>query len=130
MRVGDGMDEPIGRAIAVYARELAAWRRGRYQDDLRDRRNLQSAEGLDELAAYVESLSNDDPRLRRLADLALVGERFEPGQQSAYELGRFRFYSADATLEGLLDNLVEWAEADAGERGHFGGMQVPGDEPW
>lgn len=124
------MDEQIGRAIAAYARELAAWRRGRYQDDLRDRRNLQCADGLEEFATYVESLPNDDNHLHRLGQLALHGERFEPGQQTAYELGRFRFYSADATLEGLLENLVELAEKDAGEYGRFGGPQVPGDEPW
>jgi hypothetical protein len=124
------MDEQIGRAIAAYARELAAWRRGRYQDDLRDRRNLQSAEGLEEFAGYVESLPPDEPRLQRLGQLALRGERFEPGQQTAYELGRFRFYSADATLEGLLDNLVDLAEKDAGEHGRFGGKQSPGDDPW
>jgi hypothetical protein len=124
------MDETIGRAVADYARSLADWRRQRYQDDLRDRRNLRSADGLTEFAVYVEQLPSDEPRLTRLAKLALQGERFEPGQMTAYELGRFRFYAEDATLDGLLDQLVELAEADHREHGRFGGPQVPGDEPW
>jgi hypothetical protein len=124
------MEDVIGSAIADYARMLATWRRGRFQDDLRDRRNLRSADGLDEFAAYVERLPPDEPRLKRLAALDLHGERFEPGQQTAYEMGRFRFYAEDATLDGLLDLLVDLAEADAREHGRFGGPQVPGDEPW
>jgi hypothetical protein len=124
------MEERIGRALAEYARTLAAWRRQRFQDALRDRRNLRSADGLGEFAVYVEQLPGDEPRLVRLAQLTLQGERFEPGQMTAYELGRFRFYAEDATLDGLLDQLIELAEADHRERGHFGGPQVPGDEPW
>ena len=55
---------------------------------------------------------------------------FEPTQQVAYEMGRFRFYSEDATLDGFLTLLVELAEADRREHGVFGGPQVAGDNPW
>lgn len=120
----------IGRLLADYARALADWRRARYQDDLRDRRNLQSADGLTAFAAFVDGLPADDPRLVRLAELSLRGEAFDPGQRTAYELGRFRFYASDATFDGMLSLLVELAEADHREHGQFGGPQVPGDDPW
>jgi hypothetical protein len=124
------MDDVMGRAFASYARSVAEWRRRRYDDDLRDRRNLRSADALEELAAFVEALPPDDPRLVRLAQLCLHGEVFEPSQQAAYELGRFRFFSEEATMDGFLTQLVELAEADHREHGRFGGPQVPGDEPW
>lgn len=123
-------DQIVASALASYVRTLAGWRRARFNDDLRDARNLRSADGLDELAVFIESLPLDDDRLHRLRTLCLHGEVFEAGQQLAYEMGRFRFYTADATLDGFLDRMVELAEADAGEHGRFGGKQVPGDDPW
>lgn len=124
------MTSAIHEAIANYLREIASWRRRRYQDDLRDPRNLQSAAALEALAGYVCSLPPDDPRLQRLGALAMEGEVFAPGQQTAYEIGRFHFFSTAATFDGFLDHLVELAEADRNERGQFGGPQVPGDNPW
>jgi hypothetical protein len=120
----------IRAEFAAYARSIAEWRRGRYNDDLRDRRNLQSANGLDELARFVTDLPEDDSRLAKLSEYCMRGEAFEPGQQVHYELGRFRFFSPDVTLDGFLDLLVELAEADKGERGQFGGPQIPDDNPW
>src|SRR5687768_722879 len=78
--------------FAEYLTGLGQWRRTRYQDDLRDPRNLVSAEGIDELAAYVRTLPDDDPRVTELDRLMRVGEQLEVGQQSAYEIGRFRFF--------------------------------------
>ena len=124
------MDDMVGRAFADYARSVAEWRRRRYDDDLRDRRNLRSAAALEEFAAFVEALPPDDERLVRLGQLCVRGELFEPTQQLAYELGRFRFYTEEATLDGFLTQLVELAEADAREHGQFGGPQAPGDNPW
>lgn len=124
------MDEVTRRAFAQYTRAVAEWRRRRYDDDLRDRRNLRSADALDEFADYVESLPTDDERLVRLGQLCLRGETFELSQRAAYELGRFRFFSEDATLDGFLDQLVQLAEADRREHGRFGGLQVLGDNPW
>lgn len=124
------MEVGIGRVLAEYARSLAEWRRSRYQDDLRDRRNLQSADGLEAFAAFVAGLPDGDPRLLRLTELSLRGDAFDPGQRTAYELGRFRFYVPDATLDGMLDQLVVLAEADHREQGRFGGPQVAGDDPW
>lgn len=120
----------VRTGFAAYARSIAEWRRSRYNDDLRDRRNLQSADGLDELALYVSNLPDDDLRIQRLGELCLRGEAFEPGQQVHYELGRFRFFSPDVTLDGFLELLVELAGADRGEHGQFGGPQIPDDNPW
>jgi hypothetical protein len=116
--------------IGDYLRSIAAWRRQRYQDDLRDSRNLQSASALEELAAYIATLPPTDERLQHLKRLAVEGEMFVPGQQTAYEIGRFRFFSEEATLDGFLERIVELALADRNEQGRFGGPQVPGDEPW
>src|SRR5215208_6485117 len=124
------MDELVGQAFAEYIRAVADWRRRRYDDDLRDKRNLRSADALEEFAAFIESLSADDDRLARLGQICMRGETFEPTQQVAYELGRFRFYTEEATLDGFLTHLVELAEADAREHGQFGGLQAPGDNPW
>jgi hypothetical protein len=124
------MDTLINEAFARYLRDVAGWRRRRYQDDLRDPRNLQSAAALEALANYICRLPPSDPRLQRLSALALEGETFVPGQQTAYEIGRFHFFSTEATFDGFLDRLVELAEADRTERGQFGGPQVPGDNPW
>ncbi len=124
------METPIRRALAEYLRSVAAWRRARYDDDLRDRRNLQSAAALEAFASYVESMPDEDARLTRLAELGLSGEWFEAGQQTAYEVGRFHFHATDATFDGFLDRMVELAEQDRREMGHFGGRQAPGDDPW
>src|SRR5215213_6222048 len=124
------MDELVGQAFAEYIRAVADWRRRRYDDDLRDKRNLRSADALEEFAAFIVALPADDERLNRLGQLCMRGEVFEPTQQVAYELGRFRFYTEEATLDGFLNQLVELAEVDAREHGRFGGPQVPGDDPW
>jgi len=123
-------DFDLRPSLAGHIRSIADWRRSRYQDDLRDPRNLVSASGLDELAAWVMALPDDDPRIATLSKYASEGEFFVPGQQALYELGRFRFFSPDTEFDAFLDQLAELAVADHVERGHFGGKQVPGDEPW
>ena len=121
---------PIANLIADYLMQIADWRRMRFEDDLRDRRNLVSAEGIRDLAGHIRALPDDDPRLARLDHLWRRGESIEVGQQAAYEIGRFRFFAPATTFEAFLDDIVGLAEADRGEAGRFGGRQVPGDEPW
>jgi hypothetical protein len=116
--------------FAEYLTGLAGWRRARYQDDLHDPRNLISAAGIDELAAFVGSLPDDDPRVIELDRLLRVGEQVEVGQQAAYEIGRFRFFIPETELDTFLDQIVDLARADRNERGHFGGKMAPGDDPW
>jgi hypothetical protein len=120
----------LRESIAAYIRQLSNWRRARYDDDLRDPRNLRSADALQEFAAFILDLPIDEPRLTTLARLASDGEVFVPGQQTAYELGRFHFHDQTTTFDGFLSLLVELAGQDAGESGRFGGRQAPGDDPW
>ena len=117
-------------ALRSYLRGIADWRRQRAREYDRDPRNTRTADGLEELADAIDALPVDDPRLLRLGLLGLRGERFEPGQQLHYEVGRFRFHNADVTTDGFLTTMVELAEIDMREQGEFGGPQVPGDEPW
>jgi hypothetical protein len=121
---------PVQTLIAEYLIQLADWRRMRFQDDLRDPRNLRSAEGIEALAAHVRSLPKVDARLKELERLWRRGEQIEVGQQAAYEIGRFRFFIPDTELDAFVDEIVDLARADANEHGQFGGKQVPGDDPW
>lgn len=120
----------IRPSFAAFCRTLATWRRTRYEDDLRDRRNLVSADGLRVLADHITSLPASDPRIVSLTRLAAQGDEFLPGQQTLYELGRFRFFEPTAEVDGFIDQLVELSMSDRGEAGRFGGKQVPGDDPW
>ena len=119
-----------GRLMADLLRQTAAWRRRKAEEYDRDARNLRAAAGLEELADFVLALPEGDPRLHRLGRLAVAGEVFQPGQQTLYEIGRFRFFHDAAGLDAFLDRLVELAEADAGEQGRFGGRLPEGDDPW
>jgi len=116
--------------ITDYLRNVAVWRRQRAQDDLHDARNLRSAAALESFADYILNLPEDEERIQALDRLAVEGESFVPGQQTAYEIGRFHFFSEESSFDAFLSWLVELAEADRGEHGRFGGRQVPGDDPW
>lgn len=118
------------QAIADYMRQVGAWRRRKAEEYDRDARNLRCAAGLDDLADVVLALPPADERLAVLARLAMTEGLFTPGQQTSYEIGRFRFHSDAATCDAFLDRLVELASADAGEHGRFGGRLPPGDDPW
>jgi hypothetical protein len=124
------------RIISERILTIAEWRRQRGQQDLLGlgpqvaRRSERSAAGLDDLAGAVATLAPDDPRLTRITVLTFSGGYFDPGATMLHELGRFRFHDPDASLDGMIDRMVELAELDHSERDHLGGMQVPGDNPW
>jgi hypothetical protein len=118
------------RSVAEFARATAEWRRRKAEEYDRDARNLRSAAALDEFAAHLLRLPDDDPRLRELERLAGEAGEFRPDQRVLYELGRFRFHHPEATLDPFLDRLVELAAADRGEAGRFGGQLPEGDDPW
>ena len=118
------------QALAEFIRSTASWRRAKAEEYDRDARNLRSAAGLEDLAHHVLGLPPDDPRLARMREIAFVDGGFLPGQQTLYELGRFRFHHAEGQVDAFLDRLVELADADRRELGRFGGRLPPGDDPW
>ncbi|MEZ4520558.1 MAG: hypothetical protein R3A46_02780 [Thermomicrobiales bacterium] len=127
----DDRQGSIQVSMARHLRNVADWRRWRYEDYNRDERNLQCARALDSFADYVARLPEEDRRLRRLAEIAGYDGEFQPGQQTNYAIGQFHFYNSDATFDGFLDHLVDLAEEDFTENGHFGGKNLPpGDDPW
>ncbi|MDQ3045843.1 MAG: hypothetical protein M3R06_11950 [Chloroflexota bacterium] len=121
--------QPHG-AIAETLRGIALWRRAKAEEYDRDARNLRAAAALEELADHLLTLPADDTRIETLHRVAFEAERFVPGQQALYELGRFRFHHPDVGLDAFLDRVVELAIADRGEQGHFGGHLPEGDDPW
>lgn len=126
----------IRTAMVERIEAIAAWRREREFQDMMGlgpeaaARSRRSAEGLDALAAYVQGLADDDPRLERIRRAAFRGEQFDPGATLLNELGRFRFHDPEAPLETFLDRMAEWAEQDEREMGEWGGPQIAGDNPW
>jgi len=121
---------PVKAAMIEYLLRVAAWRRAKANEYDRDLRNLRSADAIQELAAYIESLPESEPRLVRLGQLGKDGDTFFPGQQTSYEIGRFRFFDEAGEVDAFLTAVVDLAERDAGEHGHFGGKLPPGDDPW
>src|SRR5262245_38515394 len=93
----------LRRSLADHLRSIAEWRRCRYHDELRDPRNLVSAAGLDDMAAWVLVLPDGDRRIETLSKYASEGDEFIPGQQSLYEIGRFRFFNPDTDFDTFLD---------------------------
>jgi hypothetical protein len=114
---------------------IAAWRRERGQQDLHlgpqvVARSTRSANGLEELAAYFQTLDPDDARLQRLVKLASHGDSFDPGASLLTELGRFRFHDPTTPVDAFVEQMIELAEIDASEERSLGGPQVAGDNPW
>jgi hypothetical protein len=126
------MGEPSAfqRSFAAFCDSTAQWRRRKAEEYDRDVRNVRTANALQEFGAFVLSLPPDDQRLRDLQRLAGTGEDFTPDQRVLYELGRFRFFQPDASMDAFLTQLVALAEADRGEAGRFGGILPEGDDPW
>jgi hypothetical protein len=118
------------QAFAEHLRSVAQWRREKMQEFDPDPRNLRSAAGLDELAAFWLSLPDDDERVNELVSLTFLGQMFRPGQRTEWEIPRFRYYHEESTVEGFLNRLVELAQQDAAETDPIGLPMVPGDNPW
>ena len=121
----------IKPSIVEHLHQVAEWRRWRYREFDRDERNLQSAAGLEELAAFINDLPDSDTRLQALHKHASYGDQFTPGQKTNLAIARFRFYYPDSECDGFLDHLVECALFDKNEQGRFGGTNLPPeDDPW
>lgn len=117
-------------AFAEQLRAVAQWRRDKMQEFDPDPRNLRSAAGLEELADFWLSLSDDDDRVAELTSLTFLGQMFRPGQRTEWEIPRFRFYHEESTIEGFLNRLLELARQDAAETDPIGLPMVEGDNPW
>ena len=130
------MADDARRVISERILTIAEWRRQRSQQDLLGlgpqvaQRSERSAAALEDLAGAIATLAPDDPRLARITVLTFLGDQFDPGATMLHELGRFRFHDPNATVEGMIDRMVELAELDHSERDQPGGIQVPGDNPW
>ncbi len=124
------------RAIVERIQAIAEWRRERELQDMLGlgpeaaQRSRRSASGLEELALYVASLSDDDEHILALERAAFSGEVFTPGATLLTELGRFRFHDAEQEIESFVAAMVHFAERDVEEMGLWGGAQVEGDNPW
>jgi hypothetical protein len=95
--------------IAELVREQARWRQTKLDEDELDERSRRSAESLWRLAAYVDALPDDDPRL---GALARVHEQYGHdalvvGDDARYLVSRFSFDSADAD-QGLDEFLTKF----------------------
>jgi hypothetical protein len=120
----------IQESLATLLREIADWRRQRAAEYDKDARNLVVAAGLEALAEHLLALPTDDARLQALDGLMYEHGEFAPGQRTIYEVGRFRFYYPEASLDAFVDRLVEFATFDRAEQGHFAGRTPEGDDPW
>lgn len=124
------MNSRTRESMADYLRQIAAWRRQRAEEFDRDERNLVVAAGLEEFAGYILALPEDDERMAILYKVASTHDEFTPGQQTSYEIGRFRFHYAETSLDAFLRHITELAVADSRERGRFAGKVPEGDDPW
>lgn len=124
------------QAIVHRLETIVEWRQEREMQDMLGlgpeaaMRSRRSAEGLRELATFVASLPDDDPRIASLMRLAFSGDIFDPGASLLNELGRFRFHDPDQPVDQFLDVMVRLAERDQKEMGQWGGPQITGDNPW
>ena len=106
--------ENIRDDIAAYFTGQAEWRRQRVAEYPEDDRNSRSADGLEELAAYVLSL---DPMDGRLTEIGLRGwhdEVFFPkaGDSAEYAVARFRFHDPSESCEAFLLRLADLMRED------------------
>lgn len=100
------------QTLSTYFRSQADWRRGKAEEYPDDPRNLQSAEALDSLAAYVEH-----------EDAALLAAALEPhldddglgGDQTAREVARYGFGFGTSTRQHFefLEELCALCAEDA-----------------
>ncbi len=109
--------------------ELVRWRREQAEEYPDDSRNVQSAEGLEALAAFVRNLPDEDERLRELMSLSIVDDAFDlPSGEGERELSQFRFHDAAQDCDAFLSRLVTLASRDAMELARLGGVFDSEDE--
>jgi hypothetical protein len=124
------MDESTAAArrkvVADFFREQARWRKLKAEEHPEDARNARAAEGLIELANFVEQLPLDDVRFKQLGATTLGAVSisdgiFHCGQEASQYASRFQFHNRaededpDRFLSWFTDHYVE--EARQAEEG-------------
>jgi len=86
-----------------------------------DSRNESSAHGLDELAAFVRGLADDDERLIELGALGFRDGLWIPPSADAagHAISRFRFDRRDQSCDLFLTQLVPLVGDDAIRQAQF-----------
>lgn len=99
---------PLAKYLALFIRDQADWRRAQARRFPDDERNIRSAEGLEELAAYVEQLPDTDRALIQLQELDTFADddTFIAGANARRLVARYRFESEEETPRDLLRALV------------------------
>jgi hypothetical protein len=101
-------------ALAEYLRQTASWRGEKVREYPDDARNARSSAALEELAAYVESVPDEDPRLRGLSELGRVDDGvYSPGETAGHMISRYGFYRDTHSPSDFLDWIVEEEKREA-----------------
>jgi hypothetical protein len=101
------MTRTNGAILAEHFHWAASWRLEKAAQYPDDPRNEQCAEGLQELAQYVEALPEDDERLRELSSLAIRDGATAFSVDARWAIDRFRFHDAFADVDDFLTKLVK-----------------------
>jgi hypothetical protein len=100
------------RPLIDYLHSVSNWRTQKAAAYPDDPRNQRCAEGLEELIAHIWSLSADDEDLRVLWNTCVVESNdgtpdiFLPGLQLSYDVGRFRFDSAEGQVGTFVGRMA------------------------
>ena len=91
--------------------EQRAWRSRKADEYPEDPRNIASVAAIDQFAAYVAALPDDDPRLMSLAAIGSPVDVYLASEQGAQIIARLGF--DDWPNEGLVLDAFVAAEIDA-----------------
>lgn len=110
----DFAEERKAEQLAEYLRSQSHWRSMKAEEYPEDARNRRSADALDRLAAHVETLGEDDPRLRALDAYGcfyFTPGLFQPGEEASRFVSQLGFHHA-GTGGPDIDYLVRLALTD------------------
>jgi hypothetical protein len=113
----DAVESTYAAMIAHYIESVADWRRRRSQEEAWEPRHAIAAARLDQFAAFVRSLSEEDERIFTIGTLNRDGEQLVPGPIMANAVARFGFFAGEISDEALLARMVELAIEDRGQAG-------------
>ena len=104
---------PMRKKLADYLAEQAEWRWRKAEEYPEDPRNARSAEALGKLAAYVRSLSAEDPIFIGLESVqATEADVYLPGDEGRALISRYGFRQEPENPHSFLERVLEAAERD------------------